>query len=50
MYQGRHPQDSHEVFRTILDSIRNEECGVSNNAKTPKRPTISPNHLMKLDV
>ncbi|XP_065912951.1 ubiquitin carboxyl-terminal hydrolase 45-like isoform X2 [Dysidea avara] len=25
MYQGRHPQDSHEVFRTILDCIRNEE-------------------------
>ncbi|XP_065912947.1 ubiquitin carboxyl-terminal hydrolase 45-like isoform X2 [Dysidea avara] len=26
MYQGHSQQDSHEVFRTILDCIRNEEC------------------------
>jgi len=29
MYQGHSQQDSHEVFRTILDCIKNEECEVS---------------------
>jgi len=28
MYEGHSQQDSHEVFRTILDCIKNEECEV----------------------